>query len=106
MIVFAPLYFHFGETIQLFKLLLIENETFYQLLGKFEKLNIWSGWRFSLEFILAHFYLVVLFKIYGTVVVFAHVSCVLAGVTGSEACVLRKKAFMMLSIFHFFIMKF
>ena len=40
LIVFAPLYFHFGETIQLFKLLLIENETFYQLLGKFEKLNI------------------------------------------------------------------
>jgi Brp/Blh family beta-carotene 15,15'-monooxygenase len=40
LIIFAPLYFNFAETIELFKLLLIENEIFYTLLGKLEELKI------------------------------------------------------------------
>src|SRR6056300_33156 len=40
LIIFAPLYFNFTETIELFKLLLIENENFYTLLGKLEELKI------------------------------------------------------------------
>jgi Brp/Blh family beta-carotene 15,15'-monooxygenase len=40
LIIFAPLYFNFAETIELFKLLLIENENFYTLLGKLEELKI------------------------------------------------------------------
>ena len=40
LIIFAPLYFSFAETIELFKLLLIENENFYTLLGKLEELKI------------------------------------------------------------------
>src|SRR5210317_641748 len=40
LVIFAPLYFNFSETIELFKLLLIENENFYTLLGKLEELKI------------------------------------------------------------------
>jgi Brp/Blh family beta-carotene 15,15'-monooxygenase len=40
LIIFAPLYFNFAETIELFKLLLIDNENFYTLLGKLEELKI------------------------------------------------------------------
>ena len=36
LIVFAPMYFHFDETISIFRLLLIENETFYNFLGLIE----------------------------------------------------------------------
>ena len=36
LIVFAPMYFHFDETISIFKLLLIENETFYKFLDLIE----------------------------------------------------------------------
>ena len=36
LIVFAPLYFHFDETISIFRLLLIENETFYKFLDLIE----------------------------------------------------------------------
>ena len=36
LIVFAPMYFHFDETISLFKLLLIENESFYEILNLIE----------------------------------------------------------------------
>ena len=32
LIIFAPMYFHFDETISIFRLLLIENETFYKFL--------------------------------------------------------------------------
>ena len=32
LIVFAPMYFHFDETVSIFRLLLIENETFYNFL--------------------------------------------------------------------------
>ena len=40
LIVFAPMYFHFDETISIFKLLLIENETFYNFLDLIETKNI------------------------------------------------------------------
>ena len=40
LIVFAPLYFHFDETISIFKLLLIDNETFYDFLNFIETKNI------------------------------------------------------------------
>ena len=40
LIVFAPLYFHFDETISIFKLLLINNESFYNFLNFLETNNI------------------------------------------------------------------
>ena len=40
LIVFAPMYFHFDETISIFRLLLIENETFYNFLDLIESKNI------------------------------------------------------------------
>ena len=36
LIIFAPLYFHFDETISIFKLLLIDNESFYEFLNFIE----------------------------------------------------------------------
>ncbi len=36
LIIFAPMYFHFDETISIFKLLLIKNESFYEFLGLIE----------------------------------------------------------------------
>ena len=36
LIVFTPMYFHFDETISIFKLLLIDNESFYKLLDLIE----------------------------------------------------------------------
>ena len=36
LIVFAPMYFHFDETVSIFRLLLIENETFYKFLDLIE----------------------------------------------------------------------
>ena len=40
LIIFAPMYFHFEETIFIFKLLLIENETFYNFLDLMESNKI------------------------------------------------------------------
>ena len=40
LIVFAPMYFHFDETISIFRLLLIENETFYYFLDLIETKRI------------------------------------------------------------------
>ena len=40
LIILAPMYFHFDETISIFKLLLIENETFYNFLDLIETKNI------------------------------------------------------------------
>ena len=40
LIVFAPMYFHFEETISIFKLLLIENENFYNFLDLIESKKI------------------------------------------------------------------
>ena len=40
LIVFAPMYFHFDETISIFRLILIENETFYKFLDYFSILII------------------------------------------------------------------
>ena len=36
LIIFAPMYFHFDETISIFKLLLIDNESFYNFLNFIE----------------------------------------------------------------------
>ena len=36
LIIFAPMYFHFDETVSIFKLLLIDNESFYQFLNFME----------------------------------------------------------------------
>ena len=36
LIILAPMYFHFDETISIFKLLLVENETFYEFLNLIE----------------------------------------------------------------------
>ena len=40
LIIFAPMYFHFDETVSIFKLLLIENETFYETLDLIENNKI------------------------------------------------------------------
>ena len=40
LIILAPMYFHFDETISIFKLLLVENETFYTILSFVEEKNI------------------------------------------------------------------
>ena len=40
LIVFAPMYFHFNETISIFRLLLIENETFYKFLDLIESNSV------------------------------------------------------------------
>ena len=40
LIVFAPMYFHFDETISIFRLLLIENENFYNFLDLIESKRI------------------------------------------------------------------
>ena len=40
LIIFAPMYFHFDETISIFKLLLIDNESFYEFLNIIESNKI------------------------------------------------------------------
>ena len=40
LIIFAPMYFHFDETVSIFKLLLIDNETFYEFLNFIEANNV------------------------------------------------------------------
>ncbi len=40
LIIFAPMYFHFDETISIFRFLLIENETFYNILDLIETKTI------------------------------------------------------------------
>ena len=40
LIIFAPMYFHFDQTISIFKLLLIENESFYEFLSLIENNKI------------------------------------------------------------------
>ena len=40
LIIFSPMYFHFDDTISLFKLLLIDNESFYEFLNWIETNNI------------------------------------------------------------------
>ena len=39
LVILAPLYFNFNETVSIFKLLLIENESFYQSLNIIENNN-------------------------------------------------------------------
>tara|TARA_B100000073_G_scaffold139562_1_gene114824 strand:+ start:764 stop:1696 length:933 start_codon:yes stop_codon:yes gene_type:complete len=40
LVILAPIYFHFDETVSIFKLLLVENETFYTILSSVEEKNI------------------------------------------------------------------
>ena len=40
LIILAPLFFHFNETVSIFRLLLIENETFYSILSIIEENNL------------------------------------------------------------------
>jgi len=40
LVILAPIYFHFDETISIFKLLLVENENFYTILSFVEEKNI------------------------------------------------------------------
>jgi Brp/Blh family beta-carotene 15,15'-monooxygenase len=40
LVIFAPMYFHFDETISIFKLLLIDNETFYVIFNLLETYKI------------------------------------------------------------------
>ena len=40
LVILAPIYFHFDETVSIFKLLLVENETFYTILSFVEEKNI------------------------------------------------------------------
>ena len=40
LIIFAPMYFHFDQTVSIFKLLLIENESFYEFLNLIENNKI------------------------------------------------------------------
>ena len=40
LVILAPMYFHFDETISIFKLLLVDNETFYTVLSFIEEKNI------------------------------------------------------------------
>ena len=40
LVILAPMYFHFDETISIFKLLLVENETFYTILSFVEEKHI------------------------------------------------------------------
>jgi len=56
LIVLAPMYFHFDETISIFKLLLVENENFYEYVNLIENYKI-----FLLGIILATFANILLF---------------------------------------------
>ena len=40
LIILAPMYFHFNETVSIFKLILVENEVFYEYLNFIENYNI------------------------------------------------------------------
>ena len=48
LIIFAPMYFHFDQTISIFRLLLIENENFYNLLDLIEYLKLYQKVKFYL----------------------------------------------------------
>ena len=50
LIIFAPMYFHFDETVSIFKLLLIENETFYEFLNLIETNKILFYWPLFIKY--------------------------------------------------------
>ena len=69
LIVFAPLVFHFEETINLFKILLIENENFYSTIGYLEEKRIFYLSTF-ISVIVSFFYALNKFKIVNALIFF------------------------------------
>jgi Brp/Blh family beta-carotene 15,15'-monooxygenase len=76
LIVFAPLVFHFEETINLFKILLIENENFYSSIGYLEEKRIFYLLTF-ISVIVSFFYALNKFKIVNTLIFFDILSVII-----------------------------
>ena len=76
LIVFAPLVFHFEETINLFKILLIENENFYSSIGYLEEKRIFYLSTF-ISVIVSFFYALNKFKIVNTLIFFDILSVII-----------------------------
>ena len=76
LIVFAPLVFHFEETINLFKILLIENENFYSTVGYLEEKRIFYLSTF-ISVIVSFFYALNKFKIVNTLIFFDILSVII-----------------------------
>ena len=76
LIVFAPLVFHFEETINLFKILLIENENFYSTIGYLEEKRIFYLSTF-ISVIVSFFYALNKFKIVNALIFFDMLSIVI-----------------------------
>ena len=76
LIVFAPLVFHFEETINLFKILLIENENFYLTIGYLEEKKIFYLSAF-ISVIVSFFYALNKFKIVNALVFFDILSVII-----------------------------
>ena len=76
LIVFAPLVFHFEETINLFKILLIENENFYLTIGYLEEKKIFYLSAF-ISVIVSFFYTLNKFKIVNALIFFDILSVII-----------------------------
>jgi len=76
LIVFAPLVFHFEETINLFKILLIENENFYSTIGYLEEKKIFYLSAF-ISVIVSFFYTLNKFKIVNALIFFDILSVII-----------------------------
>ena len=76
LIVFAPLVFHFEETINLFKILLIENENFYSTIGYLEEKRIFYLSTF-ISVIVSFFYALNKFKIVNALIFFDILSVII-----------------------------
>ena len=76
LIVFAPLVFHFEETINLFKILLIENENFYSTVGYLEEKRIFYLSTF-ISVIVSFFYALNKFKIVNALIFFDILSVII-----------------------------
>ncbi len=76
LIVFAPLVFHFEETINLFKILLIENENFYSTIGYLEEKKIFYLSAF-ISVIVSFFYILNKFKIVNALIFFDILSVII-----------------------------
>ena len=76
LIVFAPLVFHFEETINLFKILLIENENFYSSIGYLEEKRIFYLLTF-ISVIVSFFYALNKFKIVNALIFFDILSVII-----------------------------
>ena len=76
LIVFAPLVFHFEETINLFKILLIENENFYSTIGYLEEKKIFYLTAF-ISVIVSFFYTLNKFKIVNALIFFDILSVII-----------------------------